>query len=61
MSKTDDYARLTGMLQNIISQFCFGSGRVTPEVCRISPELPFSGHEGGERRNAVSYEIIGPS
>lgn len=49
------------ILQNIISQFCSGFGRITPEERRISPDLSFSSHESSERRNAISYEVVGSS
>lgn len=55
----NDYVHLAGnTLQNVISQFRSGPGRVTPEECRVSPDFSFSGHESGEGRNAISYEII---
>lgn len=55
----NDYVHLAGiMLQSVISQFRSGSGRITPEERRVSPDFSFSSHESSEGRNAISYEII---
>jgi len=55
------FAHLASIMLQNISQFCSGFGRITPEERRISPDFSFSRHKSGERRNAISYEVIGSS